>query len=149
MFSRLIDAPLRENSSLSHYFNIVLIGAIYASLLIWLLNGEEAIGTLVKFYAGLISLSSLPELSTAAYFHIFTVLVFIIYMPFTHMTHMFMKYFLYHSVRWEDEPNIPGSELNKKLTQQLSYPISWSAKHIGADGKKNWGDIVSDIPEDM
>ena len=31
------------------------------------------------------------------------------YIPLTHMSHMFMKYFLYHNVKWDDVPNRPGS----------------------------------------
>jgi len=149
MFSRIADTALRDNSTVSHFFNIVLIGGIFATLLLLLITESNAITTLVGFYAGLVSFSAMPELSLIAYVHIFSTLLFICYLPFTHMSHMYMKYFLYHFVRWEDEPNIPGSALNKRLAQQLTYPVSWSAKHVGADGKKSWGDIVSDIPEDM
>ena len=30
------------------------------------------------------------------------------YIPLTHMSHMFMKYFLYHQVKWDDAPNRRG-----------------------------------------
>jgi hypothetical protein len=59
------------------------------------------------------------------------------------MTHFFTKYFTYHKVRWDDEPNFPDSEIRKKLLEQLNFPVQWSAPHIAADGRKTWLVIAS------
>jgi hypothetical protein len=64
------------------------------------------------------------------------------YLPFTHMTHFFSKYFTYHFVRWNDEPNIPGSKMEKALSKALNYPINWSAKHINCECNPTWNDIA-------
>jgi hypothetical protein len=58
------------------------------------------------------------------------------------MTHFFVKYFTYHDVRWEDEKNLPGGRLEEKIKAVVSQPVSWSAEHIQADGKKTWLDLV-------
>jgi hypothetical protein len=34
--------------------------------------------------------------------------------------------------------------MEKKIQKQLSYPVTWAAKHINADGKKNWVDIATE-----
>lgn len=147
MFSRVVDQGLRNHSTVSHYFNIIFIGAIYLTIFIWLMAEPNFVSNLTSFYASLITFSAMPELSTIGIFHIVVVALFIAYLPFTHMSHMYMKYFLYHYVRWEDHENKSGSTLSEKLGKQLAYPVSWSAAHIGADGKKNWGDVVAQIPE--
>jgi nitrate reductase gamma subunit len=149
MFSRIVDNGLRNHSSVSHYFNIIFIGAIYFTLLLWLINGNNVIGTLISFYISLITFSSLPAIPAIGVIHIIISALFILYLPFTHMSHMYMKYFLYHLVRWEDNDIKPGSSLSEKLAKQLAYPVAWSAAHIASDGKKNWGEVVNDIPEDM
>ena len=56
--------------------------------------------------------------------------VFFIYLPFTHMTHFVGKFFTYHRVRWQDEPNIKGSKIEAAIINELGNRVSWQAKHI-------------------
>ena len=67
----------------------------------------------------------------------------IAYIPLTHMSHMFMKYFLYHAVRWEDTPNLKGGKMEAAILQNLGFKPTWAAPHIGADGEKTWGEIAT------
>ena len=67
--------------------------------------------------------------------------LFLAYLPWSHMTHFFAKYFTWHSVRWDDAPNLAG-KYDKKVGKLLLLPISWSAPHIKGDGKKTWADAV-------
>jgi len=70
------------------------------------------------------------------------------YVPLTHMSHFFTKWFMYHDVRWSDEPNLPGGKIERKIAEALEFPVSWSASHIRGDGKKSWADVVaSDVEE--
>lgn len=149
LFSRIVDGSLRRHSSVSHYFNILLIGAIYLTVLLWLISSKEFVSTMIGFYTSMMSFSVINDFPAIAAWHVLITSFFILYLPFTHMSHMYMKYFLYHFVRWEDGENIPGSTLSEKLGKQLAYPVSWSAAHIGSDGTKNWGEVVTNIPEKM
>jgi len=65
------------------------------------------------------------------------------YIPLTHMSHFFTKWFMYHDVRWSDEPNLPGSKIERQVGEVLQYPVSWSASHIRGDGKKTWADVAT------
>jgi len=65
------------------------------------------------------------------------------YIPLTHMSHMFMKYFMYHSIRWEDAPNRRGSRIEAEILKNLGFKPTWVAPHIGADGKKTWADLAA------
>ena len=64
------------------------------------------------------------------------------YIPTTHMSHFIGKYFAYHSIRWHDEPNLAGGKQEETIHELLSRPVSWSAPHINADGKKSWLDVT-------
>jgi hypothetical protein len=71
------------------------------------------------------------------------------YIPLTHMSHFFTKWFMYHDIRWSDEPNFRGGKIEKKVGKLLEYPVSWAAPHIRGDGKKNWVDVAtSGVEED-
>jgi hypothetical protein len=34
--------------------------------------------------------------------------------------------------------------MEKEITEALGYPVSWSAPHLKADGKKTWADIATE-----
>ena len=55
---------------------------------------------------------------------------------------MFMKYFMYHSVRWEDSPNLRGSSLEAKILKNLGFKPTWAASHVGAGKGKTWAEIA-------
>ncbi|MFN3305562.1 MAG: respiratory nitrate reductase subunit gamma [Candidatus Kapaibacteriota bacterium] len=143
LFKRIFDVNLRLYSNPSHYFNIILIGALYATSFIWVIDSNQAIGEISGFYYAVFTFSTIPNLPISGYIHFYLLAFFMFYLPFTHMTHFFMKYFTYHKVRWDDEPNFPDSKIRKKLMEQLNFPVRWSAPHIGADGRKTWLVIAS------
>ena len=55
--------------------------------------------------------------------------LFAAYLPWSHMTHFFAKYFTWHSVRWDDAPNVAG-RYDRRVQKLLLLPITWSARHI-------------------
>ncbi len=70
---------------------------------------------------------------------------FLAYLPFTFMSHMYMKYFTYHSVRWDDHARRPDDPTDPRLMEYLKWPVTWSAKHVTKDGRhKTWADVVMD-----
>ncbi|MEW5899560.1 MAG: hypothetical protein AB1652_10395, partial [Bacillota bacterium] len=60
--------------------------------------------------------------------------LFLIYMPFTKLLHYAAKFFTFHKVLWDDGVNTKGSAIDKRITAQLAFPVTWSAPHI-APGK--------------
>ena len=146
IIKRMSDHEMSASSTFGSYFNLYFIAAIFISGLVFFFSGN-AVEKLITFYYSLITFQAMPNLGAAFAVHAVISGLFLLYLPFTHMTHFFMKYFTYHKVRWEDTPNIRGSKLEKRIQEQLSYPVSWSAPHIGADGKKNWADIATEEGE--
>ncbi len=98
------------------------------------------------FVADLISFNISPMTSTLFAIQVLLAFLVIAYIPLTHMSHFFMKYFLYHDIRWGDEANIDSPETDAKIGVVLNYPVSWSAAHIAGDGKKTWADVATFNP---
>jgi nitrate reductase gamma subunit len=92
------------------------------------------------FIKGLITLDGGMNAGFPLSLHIVISLLFLIYLPFTDMIHFIAKYFTYHEIRWDDAPQ--DEKMKKELRGLLSQPVSWSATHVKADGRKNWMDLT-------
>ncbi len=147
LVKRASDPGLSKYATPSHYFNLVHLGAIYLTTVLWAVLESAFVADVSAIYAGIFTLRAIPALPIIGIVHIAVVLLFFVYLPFTHMTHFFTKYFTYHSVRWSDEPNLPGGKLEKSIVKNVTQPVTWAAPHIGADGKKTWVDLVSGTGE--
>ncbi len=84
-----------------------------------------------------------PE--TVPSIHMLMISAWMIYLPFSHMMHLIFRY--YHELRYDHVPNLPGSALEKKISQQLEKHVSWADVHIQT-GKK-WGEIAGGLPDEM
>ena len=142
LLSRIFKYELRATSAWSDYFNLLLIGSVFATLMWtwatvdpWFLGSRALVGDLVAF--------RLPySVPAVVYAHFLLAAVFMFWLPFTHMTHFVGKYFTYHKIRWEDHPNLRGSELEKKVEEALGHKISWEAPHIKSGG--SWAEAAAD-----
>jgi len=142
---RLTDEEVEGYTSPAHIFNIVfflvaLLTAFFTYILVdqTFVIARGYVRSLLTFQVG----AAVGSPAVAAEFILFSLLL--AYVPLTHMSHFFTKYFFYHEIRWNDEPNFRGSKLEKQITEALAYPVSWSAPHLKADGKKNWADIATE-----
>ena len=70
--------------------------------------------------------------------------VLMAYIPLTHMAHFIGKYFTYHAVRWDDHAT--STAMAKRLAEYLTFRPTWSAPHVGADGKRTWAQIATTNP---
>ena len=70
----------------------------------------------------------------------------LVYIPATHMSHCVGKYFAYHAIRWNDDPNLAGGPQEGEIARVLAYRVSWPASHIRGEGAKTWVDLAT---EDM
>lgn len=153
LIRRLTDSEMTGYTSIVDYFNlIVFLVFLVAALLAWLFFDHAFVGARLYIY-GLLTFGGAPTglVAQTSVFGTVTAIMtsfLIAYVPLTHMSHMFMKYFMYHEVRWEDSPNIKGGKVEANILKYLGFKPTWSAPHIGADGNKNWADIATSMPED-
>jgi nitrate reductase gamma subunit len=151
---RLADRDLRDYSSVIDYFNILFILLFFLFAFLTglfvdpLLEGAKAYA--FALLTGGHSLNSyVPGQSCCGRVTIVLASLLVAYVPLTHMSHMFMKYFLYHNVKWDDAPNRRGGAIEAAILKNLALKPTWNAKHIEADGQKSWLDIASSAPNEM
>jgi len=131
LIKRSCDKELSNYTAPIDYFNLAGILLIFLTgLLFWIME-DPSFGTARSFIQGLITFKP-SEIGPLMTINIVLSCLFLAYMPFTRMMHYVAKYFTYHKVRWDDEPNKPGEGMEKKLLAQLDQPADWSAPHIQA-----------------
>lgn len=144
---RAANEDYREYTKKADYFNLVFFIATIGVATVAHASVDPTFATLREFFAMLVTFdvagagASIPSGLLAAEIVLGSLLV--AYIPLTHMSHFFTKYFMYHDIRWSDEPNFKGGKIEQKVNEALKYPVSWSAPHIRGDGKKNWVDVAT------
>ncbi|MFO7655412.1 MAG: respiratory nitrate reductase subunit gamma [Candidatus Krumholzibacteriia bacterium] len=98
------------------------------------------------FTAGVIGFREAVPLPAATGVAVALGMLLVAYIPFTRMVHFAAKYFLYHEVRWSDEPLRKGSALESRIKQALNYGVSWRGPHIQTG--QTWGQVATAGPAD-
>lgn len=153
LYRRLTDPDLKSYSTFADYANLGAILLFFLIAILAALPGDPFLDGAKAYVLGLLTAGKTlgtyaPGQTVAGALTIVLASLFVAYIPLTHMSHMFMKYFLYHSVKWDDEPSRPGTRIESETMQNMQYKPTWQAKHIGADGQKSWRDIASADPKE-
>jgi nitrate reductase gamma subunit len=152
-YRRLSDRSLRRYAVFADYFNLGFIFLFFLSALAAALSDPGLAGArnyiLALLTCGGSPAADLVRPGLAGGTTIVLASLLIAYIPLTHMSHMFMKYFLYHQVKWDDAPNRPGSRLEAAIERNLDLRPTWGANHVGADGQKTWRQIASSASKEM
>ena len=109
-------------------------------LLAWRHGGYDFI-EYRKFWEGLFTFH-FAELTPPFALFIFLMAFHLIYLPFTKATHYITRPLAFFMIRWDDEPNRRGGELEKRLIENLQQKISWSGPHIKTE--KRWNEQFDD-----
>ena len=151
---RIFNQDYREYTTPGDYFNLIFFVVTLGVAWVNHISADPNFVGLRAYFAQLVTfdlssrgaaVAQQPVLMSA---EIILACLLVAYIPLTHMSHFFTKWFMYHDIRWGDEPNIRGGEIEKKLAVVLNYPVSWSAPHIRGDGKKTWTDIATSAVEE-
>ena len=143
LVARLSDSRLKPFTTPVMLFNLVLLLGVFISGVIALATSNYSLGVL-GYLKALLTADMSVELSGVLTAHLALAMIFLAYLPFTQMMHFVAKYFTYHQVRWNDEPMTAGSRMERQVVALLGQPVTWSAAHLKADGKKNWVDIATE-----
>ena len=140
LLKRALDPRLKPFSSVSRYLNLLFLAAAFLSGgYAWIRSGDY-VAEVSRFVRGLITLDPNSTATFPLSLHLAISLLFLLYMPMTDMIHFVAKYFTYHAVRWDNRPQ--NEPMERELRSLLKQPVTWSASHVGADGKKDWVDIA-------
>jgi nitrate reductase gamma subunit len=141
---RSTDSDLRPYTNFSHFFNLGFITVALALLLaVWVGDRDSSalrgyVGSLLVLNIGYSAENSLVSLT------VLVVSLLVAYVPLTHMSHFFVKWFTWHKIRWDDEPNVKGGRFEVMIEEALRRPVTWAAEHVKADGRKSWADIATE-----
>ena len=144
---RMFEPDYAEYTKKSDYFNLAFFVVALVVALVAHVGVDPSFGALRVYMALLVtfdfSSAGAASFSGLTAAEIVLGCVLLAYIPLTHMSHFFTKWFMYHDVRWSDEPNLPGGKIEAQVNEMLQYPVSWSAPHIRGDGKKTWVDVAT------
>ncbi|MCX5872158.1 MAG: respiratory nitrate reductase subunit gamma [Deltaproteobacteria bacterium] len=144
---RMTDANLTDVTAGIDYMNLIWLGLLFLTgFIVWL--QDPGFGVSRAYLKSLITFGPMTESMGGV--HIVNLLLFIgfwAYFPFTHMTHMVSKYFMWDKVKWDDDPNRGDAGMDSRIKTYLSYPVTWAAAHVDAQGgKKSWAEVATTNP---
>jgi len=147
LIKRMTDAELSIYYPRTHYaiwFLILLI--LFGGFLSVALHFNSNTTELLRYVKSQVTFQDMehklhPALTPAS--HVLFVSFWLLYLPFSHILQVFFRY--YHHLRWDDVPNRKGSNIERKVADLLTRPISWSALHIRPS--KKWGDVAKEIKD--
>ena len=139
---RASDKEQRIYSSPVEYINLSLfIITIVVALIVHAFFDPSFV--MIRGYVGSLATLSVPIANGLMMtLEIALISLLILYIPISRMSHFVAKYFLYHSVRWNDKPNERGSKMEKRLATLLGEKVDWHASHISTG--KSWVEVVKE-----
>jgi len=147
LLMRMTDPDLRVYYLPIHYLKwifilLTLIGGVFAVDI----HFHSSMPALLKYVREQVTFADFdhklhPALAPAL--HILFASVWLVYLPFSHVFQLFFRY--YHFLRWDDVPNERGSEVGRRIKENLERPVTWSAPHIQSG--KRWSEVASELPK--
>lgn len=133
---RVSNSTLRMYTRVQEYFNLLFIfAAAVSGLLAWYQDpffeeGRQVLIALISFTP----IQANPVLAV----HLLLLGALLAYIPWTKMNHYVAKFFIYHKVLWDNEPNLRGSRLEKSVEKLLSHrpQDTWQTPHVRKDTGK-------------
>ena len=124
---RATDASLSAYTTPVEYFNLILVAStLITGIISWLTaaNVFEVARSIVTF--------NFAELPAIVVVHLILLGIMLLYIPASKMGHYVGKFFTFHSVMWNNEPNLPGSAVNSavKASNAAGATVKWGAPHI-------------------
>jgi len=139
---RASDKEQRPYSSPIDYFNLALFIVVVAASLITHAVFDPSFSLLRAYVGSLATFSRAASGGTMLALEIVLISLLLMYIPLTRMSHFVAKYFLYHSVRWNDKPNERGSKLENRLAELLAEKVGWEGSHVSTG--KSWVEVAKE-----
>jgi nitrate reductase gamma subunit len=136
---RIYDRNLRIYATPLNYVSYLLTSVVFLSGLYAWYTVDPALSEYREFWKGLVTLHFVSVQGASA-IHIFVFNLFLIYLPYTRSMHYITRFFAFFLIRWDDEPNVQGCNLEKELIKLQNQKVTWAGPHIGSGNR--WSDLV-------
>lgn len=146
---RASDRAFRNSTKAGDVFNLFFFIFVFGLLAGGYLTRGPGASSLSEFARGMAHFDRGVKVDAVFGMGVILASGLIAYIPFTHMAHFIAKYFTWHAVRWDDRRNERGSGIERKIAVNLGYRPTWSAGHVGADGRRSWAEIATTPPEQV
>jgi len=143
LLRRILDPDIRKYSVPAEHFNLLSLLAATGLTLAVHSTSDPSFTSLTEYMGGLISFSQPVPIAAGMKAELALASLLIAYIPLSRMGHFIAKYFLYHDVRWSDEPNLPGSKIEANVMTMLGKPVHWSAPHIQTGN--TWAEVATQV----
>lgn len=130
MLRRLTDSGLRKYTTAQEYFNLLLILVVAVTgIAVW--GTEPSLSLARETMKNVLSVQALNT-NPLLTIHLILLGIMLVYIPLSKMSHYVGKYFTFHKVLWENEPNLPGSKITEEMKKAAGKKpqTTWSAPHI-------------------
>lgn len=138
---RMSDAAQRRYNAPIDYLNLVLFIIACSVALVAQIQLDPGFAALRGYVHATVTLQAAIIPGTLFAVEIVLVSFLVAWICVTRMSHFVAKYFLYHAIRWNDEPNVKNSALEKRLIALLGQKVGWSASHIQTG--ESWADVAT------
>jgi nitrate reductase gamma subunit len=148
LLRRLLNRSYREYTHTIDFFSLLFFIATFAVALGAQITADPDFSRMRAFFASLLPFGSSVPAENLGFTSLQVAEVVLLsllaaWVPLTHMSHFFTKWFMYHQIRWSDEPLERGGKIERQVDRSLTYKPTWSAPHIRGDGTKTWVDIAT------
>lgn len=147
LIKRLSEKKYKFYNTPLDIINLLFILILTISISVTLIFSNSSFTLSEEFVKNLFSFNFAAISNKLFIIHIVLISLFLLYFPLTKMMHLFAKYFTYHNVRWEDEPNYKGGKLERRIKEALNFGIGWSAPHVRTG--KTWAEAATTLPPEM
>jgi nitrate reductase gamma subunit len=141
LINRLLRSDLRDYASPQTYFNYLFLLMVFLSGLLAWIFADPTFSEYREFWKGLIVFKPI-DVGALAAFHILLFALLLIYLPFTRSLHYITRLFGFLLIRWDDEPSLPGSLLEREVEEALQQKMNWGGSHIQSGS--TWRDVALD-----
>lgn len=127
LYRRISDPAFQANTTPIDYFNLMLILLVLTSgIYCWMTLANP-----IAVAHGVLTLN-LPPLPLELTIHLVLLGAMLIYIPLSKMGHYAGKFFSFRKVLWDNDPNLPGSEVETGIRESAAEPARthWSAPHV-------------------
>ena len=130
---RLFVKEFKNYTTPQEYFNLVILLATSAAgLLVWLGDMQFEFGRNIA--RAMFTFSPIADVTPMLTVFILLLAFISFYIPLTKLSHYVGKYYTFHKVIWDNEPNMPGSKIEANIIAAQSKAkdpnaLKWGAPH--------------------
>lgn len=131
ILKRIGNDKLGSYTTPEDYFNLAFLFAVFCSGIISWSYADLSFAYTRALINEVVFFTPPPvPIPFWVWFHILLFELFLIYLPFSKLFHYAIKYLTFDKIFWDDAFKVKGSPLDRQVSKQLAYVVSWAGPHV-------------------